>query len=149
MIAELVFLGAALAGSSVSGQSVVDAALDVRDVALEEPPLFAGPDGRERTARLLLVWSWRESAWRADAIGDSGASLGAMQMNRSWLGSRARDVLGDRRLALRLGLALMRNLAESCGSVRRGLHAYACGTCSGSVRARELVANRCALAGGC
>jgi hypothetical protein len=70
-----------------------------------------------------------------------------MQMNRMWLADRA--VLTDPRLALRLGLGLMRELAEKCGSVRGGLRAYASGSCSGSPRARQLVAWRCAQSGAC
>lgn len=150
MIATLVFLGAALAGSSVPGAAVVEAASDVRDVALDELPLFDGPDGRARTASLLLVWSWRESAWRADAVGDAGRSLGAMQTGAMWLrGHAPAEVLSDRKLGLRLGLEAMRELAAMCGSVKRGLYAYASGTCNGTARARALVANRCAVSGAC
>jgi hypothetical protein len=149
VIFDLCTLALALAGASVPSTELASIALDVRDVALDGAPLFAGDDGRARTARLLLVWSWKESAWRTSAEGDKGASLGVMQMNRAWLGADAARVLVDRRYALERGLALMHHLAVVCGSVRGGLHAYASGTCAGSIRARELVQHRCAAAGGC
>jgi len=60
------------------------------------------------------------------------------------------DVLGSRRVALRLGLAWMRYLRGVCGgSVKRALYAYASGSCAGSMPVREKVAARCAYAGGC
>lgn len=158
MIFELFLAGAVVAAGLPAGE-VAAIAEDVRAVVLDEPPLFAGADARLRTGQLAIVWMLRESAGRADALGDCDdpehrtvdtcRSFGAMQMNRMWLGARVAEVLGDRRLALRLALELMRELAVTCGSVRAGLQAYASGICSGSPRARALVAHRCAIAGGC
>lgn len=152
MIFSLFTLAASLAGTSVPLAGVASIADDVRAVVLESVPLTLAStveESRAATARLLVVWSWRESAWKVGAIGDAGASLGAMQLNRSWLGGRDAEVLTDRRLALRLGLALMVDLAARCGSVRGGLRAYASGSCSGNARARELVAARCKMAEAC
>jgi hypothetical protein len=146
----LFHLGLALCGSALPPTEVLAAADDVRAVALEEPPLFAGSDGRERTARLLMVFAWKESAWRADVTGDHGAACGVLQLhNVARAGVSCAAIRADRRLGLRVGLAFMRDLRDRCGSVRAGLRAFASGTCAGSIRARELVAHRCSLAGGC
>jgi hypothetical protein len=120
---------------------------DVRAVALDEVPLFEGDDARERTALLLLAWSWGESRWNAKAVGDSGRSLGVMQVNRMWLrGTPPADVLASRRVGLSLGLAHMRDSVAACGSIARGLGAYAGGRCW---MAPRLVAARCSQIGGC
>lgn len=136
-------------------------AADVAEVAAAEPPLFDGEGAREKTARLLLVWSSRESGGQTAAIGDCAPgkrtiatcrSFGAMQLQRLWLGVldlSPEDVLEDRRLALRSGLSVLRQLRDRCGSVRAGLRAYAAGTCAGTIRARALVDARCAESGAC
>lgn len=128
----------------------LDAMSAVTDVTAVEDPLFDGPDGRQQTARLLLAWSWRESRWNACAIGDGGRSVSLMQVNRMWL-AKGEVVHCDARAGFRVGLRVMRQLVLSCGSVRRGLSAYATGVCKPSPRAIEIVTARCALAelGGC
>lgn len=121
--------------------------LDVLDVAADEPPLWGD---RARTARLLVVWAARESAGRADAVGDQGRACGVLQLHEVARGGRTcADLRASRRVGLRAGLAWMRYTAERCGSVVAGLRAYASGSCAGTHRARELVQARCALIGGC
>lgn len=121
--------------------SALDLAVDVRYVALTEAPLDAD---RLMTARVLAVWAYRESAGRS-IMGDHGAACGVLQLHEvARQGTPCSEILADRRLGLRLGLAWMRRMAEQCGSVRKGLGAYATGSCIGG---RELVRARCAVAG--
>lgn len=121
--------------------SALDLAVDVRYVALTEAPLDAD---RLMTARVLAVWAYRESAGRS-VMGDHGAACGVLQLHDvARQGHACSEILADRRLGLRLGLAWMRRMSEQCGSLRRGLGAYATGSCIGG---RELVRARCAVAG--
>ena len=113
----------------------------MRHVALTEAPL---DDDRLMTARVLAVWAYRESAGRS-IMGDHGAACGVLQLHeQARQGHACSEILADRRLGLRLGLAWMRRMAEQCGSVRKGLGAYATGSCIGG---RDLVRARCAVAG--
>lgn len=121
--------------------SALDLAIDVRSVAMTEQPL---DDDRALTARVLAVWAYRESAGRS-ILGDHGAACGVLQLHEvARQGTPCSEILADRRLGLRLGLAWMRRMSEQWGSLRRGLGAYATGNCIGG---RDLVRARCALAG--
>lgn len=147
MLLELLLLLTAL---GLRDGTALDLAVDVRAVALAEEPLFDGDDGRQRTAMLLAVWTMRESAGKADAIGDKGAACSCLQMHEvARQGVTCAALMADRRLALATGLAWMRKMRDACGSVPAGLRAYSAGICSGSPRARDLVRARCALIGGC
>lgn len=138
MLPDLLFL---LLGLGLRDGSALDLAVDVRHVALTEQPL---DDDRAMTARVLAVWAYRESAGRS-VMGDHGAACGVLQLHeQARQGHACAEILADRRLGLRLGLAWMRRMAEQCGSVRRGLGAYATGSCIGG---RDLVRARCAVAG--
>lgn len=157
MLFDLLILTSALTSRGVlaadQAQSLAD---DAQSVASIEEPLFDGDKAREKTARLLVVWAARESAGKVNILGDCNddkkktvetcRSYGRMQTSRTWLlafGSSPMEVLGDGKLALRVGLAVMRKLRDQCGSIRAGLRAYAGGTCIGSMRARTLVEARC------
>lgn len=138
MLIDLLLL---LTSMGLRDGSALDLAIDVRHVALTEAPL---DDDRELTARVLAVWAYRESAGRS-VIGDHGAACGVLQLHElARQGVPCAEILADRRVGLRLGLAWMRRMAEQCGSVRGGLRAYASGSCSGAV---ALVRSRCAQAG--
>ena len=121
---------------------------DVIHVVSVSEPLFQDTDSkvaREKTAKLLLVWAWLESAWNARAVGDGGQSIGVLQITRQWLGSSTvAEVLADRRLGLRIGLGIMRQARDKCGSVKSGLGMYASGKCG---HALPIAAHRCKLAG--
>ena len=162
MLAALLALASVLTTRGALALDQADPlARDVAEVAGSEPPLFDGADGREKTARLLLAWSARESGGNVGALGDCAPgkrtvatcrSFGRMQTNALWLSTldlSPADVLEDGRLALRSGLAVMRTLRDRCGSVRAGLRAYASGSCAGTPRARALVVSRCAESGAC
>lgn len=114
---------------------------------MTEEPLV--DDDREATARVLLVWTIRESAGQS-VMGDHGAACGALQLHElARQGVPCASMLADRRVALRAGLSWMRAMRDRCGSVAAGLRAFASGTCAGTPRARDLVRVRCNAAGGC
>lgn len=154
MYAEIFFIAAQLAGTSVSQPNLVDAISVVRDVAIEESPLDpSGGDedyvARLLTAKVLAVWWWHEARFRVDVHGDQGRgdALGPLQVHRQWMTPAEQiEVRRDARAGLRVGLRLMRRMVAWCGSVEGGLRAYSSGRCSG---ARQLVAARCAAIGGC
>jgi hypothetical protein len=107
-----------------------------------EPPLFSGPAGREATAVMLSAIAWHESGFRRDvdackgarSKGDDGRSLGLLQVmaGPNHEGHSADEICGDRRLALRLGLHVLRRAKENCakGGPRSWLQSYAAGSCS-------------------
>ena len=160
-----------LLATSMLGQVNVERAAlvttDAIEVALEEKPLFHCSkeseekdncaEARKKTARLLIVWSIRESAGIANVWGDNHTSIGAMQF-KSWYlkhpvlaeyNADEAQVLESRKLAMKLGLAWMRYLKTTCGSPKRALVAYASGSCIGTMAVKEKVEQRCKLAGGC
>lgn len=159
-------LAASLLGHAAPPERAYEIARDAVEVASVEEPIFhcAKSDtncasARAKTAMLLTVWTIRESAGRSDVWGDNHTSVGAMQFKAHYLdypalakyGATVSDVLSSRKLGLKLGLAWMRYLRDDvcAGSVKGALLAYASGSCSGSMVAREKVKTRCGLAGGC
>lgn len=159
----------ALAGKEVSSVDAMIAAMDVRHAVLESEPLFERREGemddgiaRYRTARLLLVWSYRESRWKSGAQGDHDASkvphaFGVMQIHpevwapvlkQKGLTFTSADLL-DGETSFKVSLAVLHELKARCGSVKKALHAYASGRCEGTARSFWTVKERCELAGGC
>jgi hypothetical protein len=115
---------------------------DISAVAMDEnePPLFKGPAAREATAVLLSAVAWHESGFRKDveickgirSKGDNGLSVGLLQVmrGRNYEGHSATEICKDRRLAIRLGLHVLRRAKETChGSPRTWLQSYAAGYC--------------------
>jgi hypothetical protein len=107
----------------------------------DEPPLFKGPADREATAILLSAVAWHESGFRKDvdickgvrSKGDKGRSVGLLQVmkGRNYEGHSALEICQDRRLAIRLGLHVLRRAKETChGGPRVWLQSYAAGGCS-------------------
>lgn len=116
---------------------------DIAAVASEpdEAPLFDGPGGREATALLLASIAWHESAFRKDvdacegirARGDHGRSIGLLQVmaGPNHEGHDPQEICRDRRLAIRLGLHVLRRARATCGGAPRAwLQSYAAGGCS-------------------
>jgi hypothetical protein len=123
-------------------ESIAD---DISAVAMDEnePPLFKGPAGREATAVLLSAVAWHESAFRKDvdickgvrSKGDQGLSVGLLQVmkGRNYEGHSAGEICEDRRLAIRLGLHVLRRAKDTCqGGPRLWLQSYAAGWCGKS-----------------
>ena len=115
---------------------------DISAVAMDEnePPLFKGPAGREATAILLSAVAWHESGFRKDvdickgilSKGDKGRSVGLLQVmkGRNYEGHSATEICQNRRLAIRLGLHVLRRAKETChGGPRVWLQSYAAGGC--------------------
>jgi len=115
---------------------------DISAVAMDEnePPLFKGPAGREATAILLSAVAWHESGFRKDvdickgilSKGDKGRSVGLLQVmkGRNYEGHSATEICQNRRLAIRLGLHVLRRAKETChGGPRLWLQSYAAGGC--------------------
>jgi Transglycosylase SLT domain len=115
---------------------------DISAVAMDEnePPLFKGPAAREATAVLLSAVAWHESGFRKDvdickgirSKGDNGLSVGLLQVmkGRNYEGHSAREICEDRKLAIRLGLHVLRRAKETChGGPRAWLQSYAAGGC--------------------
>jgi hypothetical protein len=115
---------------------------DISSVAMDEdePPLFKGPAAREATAVLLSAVAWHESGFRKDvdickglrSKGDNGLSVGLLQVmkGRNYEGHSAMEICKDRKLAIRLGLHVLRRAKETCqGGPRAWLQSYAAGGC--------------------
>ncbi len=115
---------------------------DISAIAMDEnePPLFSGPAGREATAVLLSAIAWHESHFRKDvdackgarAKGDKGRSISLLQVmaGPNYEGHSASEICQDRRLAIRLGLHVLRRAKESCrGTPRDWMQSYAAGAC--------------------
>jgi hypothetical protein len=120
-------------------ESIAD---DIAAVVSEEtePPLFTGPAAREATGLILSAIAWHESGFRKDvdtchgvrSKGDNGLSIGLLQVMRgpNYEGHTAKEICADRRLAIRLGLHVLRRAKESChGGPRTWLQSYAAGRC--------------------
>src|ERR1044071_2674988 len=112
-----------LADAQTPYESIAD---DISAVVMDEsePPLFTGPAGREATGVLLSAVAWHESAFRKDvdvckgvrSKGDKGRSVGLLQVmaGPNYEGHSAREICDDRRLAIRLGLHVLRRAKEVC-----------------------------------
>jgi hypothetical protein len=120
-----------------------------------EEPLYAGDDGRARTALLLASIAAHESTFRADvedgrARGDGGSSWCFMQLHigagktvEGWTG---KEVTSDRRLCFRAGLHVARESFRMCAGfpATEKLSAYASGQCGRSVESRAMVSRELA-----
>ena len=115
---------------------------DISAVVMDEsePPLFTGPAAREATGVLLSAIAWHESGFRKDvdvckgvrSKGDNGRSVGLLQVmaGPNYEGHTAREICEDRRLAIRLGLHVLRRAKDAChGGPRSWLQSYAAGGC--------------------
>ena len=119
---------------------------DITAVAMDEaePPLFTGPAAREATAALLSTIAWHESGFRKDvdncrgtySKGDAGRSISLLQVmsGPNYEGHSATEICEDRRLAIRLGLHVLRRAKNGCmgglGGPRIWLQSYGAGYCT-------------------
>ena len=152
MLARLFLLAYSLSSGWVPYERMSAAVHDVTDVMDGEASLFAGTDGKAKTAALLLTISFYESGWKADALGDAGKSCGVMQTQNpsKWIeGATCAKVLADRKLGFRVGLAVLRHAKATCAAgapTRVWLGMYASGICG---NAQVAAKKRCAPAGVC
>lgn len=109
-------------------------------VANDEPPLFQGPDDRERTAALLASVAFRESAFRNAAVGDHGKSVCAFQI----LGGDA-SLLDDPIACARTAYRMLRTSIAVCRAYPVAWYAEGPKGCESS-RAQRISRDRMALA---
>lgn len=106
----------------------------------DEPPLFAGPHGRAKTALLLLSVAYHESGFRRDVgtgelRGDHGRSCSYFQFNigtgTNLAGHTCDDLLASHEVAARDALKLVRVAMRTCIrlSVPNRLSMYVSGRC--------------------
>ena len=119
-----------------------------RDPAIYFPALAAeDPDAaRAKVARLWVVWTFYESSFRSDVVGDHGRSCGIAQVQPRPGGPTCAEMRRSAYVGMEAGAAFLESLVAQCGSLRSALGAYASGRCGG---APALVARRCSEAGGC
>jgi hypothetical protein len=125
-------------------------ARDAATVALDpdETPLFDGPDGRARTALLMLSVASFESGYRkrvddGRGRGDNGHSFCLMQIRvgtgatrEGWTGP---DLVEDRTRCFRAALHILRTSFGICHSapLEDRLSAYASGSCTAGTEASK------------
>lgn len=153
MIYQLAVLAFSMINQGYINQSNAKSLMDdVNEVASAEEPFFKGEDGKLKTAKLLYVWASKESAGVINIKGDKGESIGRMQFRKSWLNQfnvTEEEVLNDGKLALKIGLDIMKSLKASCKTTNGALMAYASGSCIGNMRSKKIVEERCKMIGGC
>jgi hypothetical protein len=117
--------------------SYEETARAIAAAAAEAEPLFPGPDGRARTAALLVAVAYHESRFRPDAVGDGGRSFGLFQHQRGGASNFTPTVAAPR------ALASLRASRQACRARPEGeqLAAYASGRCD-----RGLEASRARMA---
>lgn len=135
----------------VPSERAEEAVADTVLVVDEEGPLPGLTT--ENTYKIVLEWQAREAALRGDLRGDFDKdgiahAFGALQIHRwAFDGHTEKEILQSRPLGIKLGMQVMRSHILRCGSVRRGLGAFATnGICGG---APSLVAWRCTKSGAC
>ncbi len=122
-------------------------AADVWEVSKRAPE-----STRETWASILFVFAWKEGSCHANPPGfnDDGRACGVLQVHnpeKILAGATCHKVRSSRRLGLRVGLQLMMEKAEECGSIPSGLTAYAMyGSCPKNGWVLPLVRERLSLA---
>jgi hypothetical protein len=117
-------------------------ARDAAEVAFDEAeaPIYEGPEGRARTAVLMLSVASYESFFRKSVDegserGDHGRSYCVMQIfmpkGRTREGWSTRNLIEDRKLCFRAGLHIMQNSMSDCRRMPFDdrLSAYVTGQC--------------------
>ena len=132
----------ALAGPGVDerdGDRLESIARDVAaavDEADERRLPVRGPDGRARSAALLVAVGWHESGLAADVdrcerFGDGGRSVGVWQLHRAggWAGMGRADLCADRGAQARAALEAVWRGGACPGGLGGALTAYNEGRC--------------------
>jgi hypothetical protein len=124
-------------------RSYRETAAAIAAVVESSAPLFEAANGeseadaQKKTAALLVAIAWAESRFNAQAIGDSGKSVGLYQLFETNVptpeGFQRTDILGHPDNATRVAYRMLRYSLEFCAkfpSLNR-LGAYTGGTCTG------------------
>lgn len=112
---------------------------------------IASTDATDVEARWLVAIAWRESSFRAAAVGDAGASfcwaqihMGATRTREGWTGA---DLAADPARCALVALRVLRSSLASCAALPEDdrIAAYASGSCR-SPRGRRVSRDRAAVA---
>jgi hypothetical protein len=137
-------------GAETRARTAVDAiSVVIADVDATElyPELSNDPKAaKEKLGKLLIAWSYWESSWKHDALGDGGRSCGIMQVMPRTGGVSCDKLRSSAVAGFKAGLGVIRSLNKTCGGLRPALGAYASGKCGGM---KTLVEKRCTKSGGC
>ena len=148
----LLTLAMALSGGGAKGRATVaiDEVVNIVDsVDATElyPHLKDKPEeAKTRLARLLISWSYWESAWDHNALGDGGRSCGIMQVNPRTIGMSCMELRSSPRTGMQAGFRVIKRLTQVCGGLKQGLGAYGSGKCGG---VKSIVEKRCKISDGC
>lgn len=148
----LLTLAMALSGGGAKGRATIaiDEVVNIVDnVDATElyPHLKSDPEeAKKRLARLLIAWSYWESAWDHRALGDGGRSCGIMQVNPKTIGMTCEDLRRSTRDGMMAGFRVIRRLNQLCGGLKPALGAYGSGRCGGI---KGIVEKRCKISEGC
>lgn len=113
------------------------------------------PERQDVWARVLFTFAELEGGCLASPVGfnDAGRACGVLQVHNPEKvieGATCEKVRKSRKLGLEVGLVLMMQLTDQCGSIGEGLTAYAMyGACPSQGYVLPLVKRRCKMAGGC
>lgn len=117
---------------------------DIASVVETSPPLFTGPDARERTAALVVARAFYESSFKRDVDegrtrGDGGRAVCLMQMHFSPQGWTTDELVADRTKCIRSALELMRRSRATCrqNTPEQSLAVYTGGRCDRGMRESE------------
>lgn len=102
--------------------------------------------------RALFRWGYGEGGWYANPPGDNdkGAACGVMQVHEPWKiipGATCEKVRKDLELGYRVGMELLIQLEEKCGSLGKALNVYSIYGATCSTKIHPLVLRRCKEAG--
>lgn len=101
---------------------------------------------KEKLGKLLIAWSYWESSWHHNAIGDGGRSCGIMQVMPRTGRVSCDKLRSSPEAGFRAGLGVIRYLNKTCGGLRPALGAYGSGKCGGI---KKIVTQRCIKSGAC
>lgn len=140
--------------SDGKAETRAQAAIDAVEIVVAEvdatelyPNLVNKPEeARNKLGRLLIAWSYWESSWMPDALGDQGRSCGVMQVMPRKGTPTCSEMRSSAVVGYRAGLAQIRALNKICKGLKPALGAYGSGTC-GSLK--KVVESRCSKSGGC
>lgn len=138
VLACMLFLLGSHAGAGATESRVLPLARAIVDVVAERGPLFKGEDGERRTLALMVAVAYRESTFKADAIGDHGRSVCAFQILHG-----ARSLLTDVRACTDAGYTQLAASVRACPG--HPVAPYARGTCE-SEDGRRISADRMRVA---
>jgi hypothetical protein len=133
MIAWILSLMIALQPRAPWRETYEDTAKAIASVVSEETALFAGKDGKEKSAALLVALAWAESRFDPKAVGDHGHSFGLYQIFHTNLptpeGFAKADILGNQTNATKVAHRMLKQSMGICGKrpVEERLGWYASG----------------------